>query len=149
MVYSFLDTVCTLTGPGGVISLGAGAANAEEGIDIEFVEETDSMMIGADGQVVHNLHASKAGRARIHLLKQSPQNNVLSVMYNFQRSSSALWAQNLMVLTNPVSGDNYTCQGGAFGRFPGNSWKKESSKIEWEFNFSQVIATLGALLLPV
>jgi hypothetical protein len=149
MVYSFLDTVCTITGPGGTISLGAGNANAEEGISVEFLEETDSMQIGADGSVVHNLHATQAGKFRVRLLKQSPQNNALSILYNYQRQSSLFWAQNTIVLSNQVTGDNYSGLGAAFGRFPTNDYKKESSQLEWEFNCSKIIAVLGSLLVPV
>ena len=149
MVYSFLDTVCTITGPGGTVSLGAGNANAEEGISVEFTEETDTMQIGADGSVVHNLHASKAGRFMIHLLKQSPQNYLLTTLYNYQRSTSLFWAQNTLVLSNQVTGDVYTGVGAAFERFPRNTYSKESTQIEWGFNCSQIIATLGSLLQPI
>ena len=64
MVYSFEDVQATLNGPGGSISLGAGAGNAQEGISFEFLDDKDGMLIGADGSVVHSLRASKAARGR-------------------------------------------------------------------------------------
>jgi hypothetical protein len=144
--YSFLDVKATLSGVGGSISLGSGAGCAEEGLSIEYTEETDSMMIGADGKIVHSLHAAKAGRVMIRLLKTSSVNSLLTAMYNLQRTSSLFHGNNIMVITNIATGDIYTCQQVAFARFPNNSYAKEANVIEWEFNVGQIDPTLGANL---
>lgn len=143
--YSFLDVTATLTGPGGTISLGSGAANAEEGISIEFDEETDTMQKGADGSVVHSLHAVKSGKVIVRILKTSPVNSQLTQLYNYQRSSSLFHGKNTVAVNNPVTGDNYTCQQVAFAKFPNNSWAKDSAMLEWEFNAAVIDPVLGSL----
>src|SRR5579872_1387252 len=145
--YSFLDVSASIIGPGGSISLGHGAGNAEEAISVEFTEETDTMLVGADGNVAHSLHASKAGRVIVRLLKTSPTNSLLTTMYNFQRTNSILHGQNVLVITNLATGDVYTCQAVAFARYPQNVYGKESNTIEWEFNAGRIDPTLGANLL--
>lgn len=143
--YSFLDVAATLTGPGGTISLGAGSANAEEGISIEFDEETGTMQKGADGSIVHSLHAVKSGRVTVRLLKTSPTNSLLSSLYNFQRTSSLFFGKNVIVVSNPVTGDVYTCQQCGFAKHPANTWAKDSNMIEWDFNAGVIDPILGSL----
>ena len=63
-VYSFMDVVATLTGPGGSIDLGYGAAVAEEGISIAQTEDRNMMMIGADGEGMHTLRAGKSAQVK-------------------------------------------------------------------------------------
>lgn len=145
--YSFLDVKATIVGPGGSISLGSGAANAEEGISIEFTEETNTMLIGADGSVAHSLHASKAGRIIVRLIKTSQVNALLTEMYNFQRTSSLLHGQNTLVITNIATGDVYTCQQVAFARYPTNTYGKEANVFEWEFEAGKIDPTIGANLI--
>jgi hypothetical protein len=144
--YAFTDVQATLQGPGGTIALGSGAGAAEEGISIEAVEETDTMHIGADGKVAHSLHASRAAKVIVRLLKTSPVNNLLQTMYNFQRTSSSLWGQSTLLISNLAFGDVYTCQGVAFTRLPRNNYSKEAGAIEWEFNVSQMDPNLGTLI---
>lgn len=146
MTYSFLDNVATLSGPGGVISLGSGAANAEEGISIEAIQETDHLEIGADGSGVHSLNASRAAKITVRLLKTSPVNSQLMIMYNLQRSSSLFWAQNVLNVGNPVLGDQYVATGVAFVRNPNNQYAKEATHLDWEFNATQADAVLGTLV---
>src|ERR1700690_3265850 len=105
--YSFLDVQATITGPGGAFALGSGSANAKEGITVEFIEDKDNMIIGADGSAMHSLIASKGGTATIRLLKTSPVNSQLQQLYAYQQTSSAFWGQNLIRLTNAVTGDEY------------------------------------------
>lgn len=143
--YSFLDTYATISGPGGsAIALGHGAGVAEEGITIEFSEDNDTMQIGADGKYAHSLHASKAGIITVRLLKTSPTNALLSALYNVQKTSSTLSGKNIIVLTNVASGDNYTCQGCAFTKHPGNSFAKVAGMIDWVFNSGHIDPLLGA-----
>ena len=147
--YSALDVQATLSGPGGVVPLGMGsrAGNAEEGISIEFTEDKDRMVIGADGSVMHSLNASNAGRILVRLLKTSPVNAVIAQMYAFQKASSLNWGQNLFVLTNLVTGDDYTCTSVAFEKFPRNDFGKEAGMLEYGFLAGQIDVVLGSGIL--
>jgi hypothetical protein len=64
-------------------------------------------------------------------------------MYNLQTINSLLHAQNILVVSNLISQDIYTCRGVAFSRFPTNAYAKEAGTIEWEFNASQIDPALG------
>jgi hypothetical protein len=142
-VYSFLDVQAAITGPGGSFPIGAGSANAEEGISIEYVEDKDRMLIGADGSAMHSLNASRAGKALIRLLKTSPVNSLLAGLYNFQTTSSLFHGKNTISVKNPISGDSYNLQGAAFTKFPRNDYAKEAGMLEWDFNVSDVDVFLG------
>lgn len=143
MVYSFVDVAATINGPGGSIALGAGAANAKEGISIEFVEDKNVMLIGADGSGVHSLRASKGARVRVRLLKTSPVNSQLNSMYNYQISSTLFWGQNSLTVSNPATGDNYPCTGVAFKKFPMITWAEDANMNEWEFDAINADPILG------
>jgi|AraplaCL_Cvi_mCL_1032061.scaffolds.fasta_scaffold00438_43 hypothetical protein len=132
--YSFQDFALTLTGPGGSITLGDGAGDAKEGVTFEFVENANTMVIGADGTVMHSLNPGKGGKATVRLLKTSPTNGKLSAMYNFQRTSSANWAQNVLAGSDIVRGEQYSCQQVAFSKFPNNTFAMEAGTIEWVFD---------------
>ncbi|CAK8737758.1 hypothetical protein SODG_001487 [Sodalis praecaptivus] len=67
--YSFMDVSASMTGPTGVIDLGYGSANAEEGIVVAMTEAKNTMTLGADGEGMHSLHAGKSGTITINLLK--------------------------------------------------------------------------------
>ena len=149
MVYSFLDVQATITGPGGSFSIGSGAGNAKEGISIEYTEDKDRMIIGADGSAMHSLIASRGGKVLLRLLKTSPTNELLEQMYNFQTSSSALHGQNVIRVTNVVSGDDYTLTECAFSKFPRNDYAEEAGMLEWDFNCGHVNVILGNTLLGV
>lgn len=142
--YSFQTVFATLAGPGGNINLAAGAGAAEEGVSTELVEETDSMKIGAGGEVSHSLHAARAGKITVRLLKTSPTNQLLMNMYNLQRDSPKTWANSTLVITNIAVGDSISCSGVAFEKTPPNNWAKEAGTLEWVFNCSQMEQTLGS-----
>lgn len=146
LVYSFKDVRATLIGPGGTVPLGNDAGIAEEGITVDPNEEIDGMRIGADGSGAHSLRANKAGKITIRILKTSPTNALLQTMLNFQRISSLNWAQNVLVITNIATGDNYTCTGVAFLRQPPNTFAKDAGMIDWEFNATVVDPNLGTVL---
>jgi hypothetical protein len=131
--YSFLDTAATLAGPGGTVSLGAGAAVAEEGITIGLIEETDELKVGADGSPMHSLNAAKSYKFTVRLLKTSPTNSVLSAMYALQRTSAATWGVNSLSLLNSTLGDSYTLKSVAFAKFPENTYAKNAAMLDWEF----------------
>jgi hypothetical protein len=142
-VYSFLNVNCTMAGPTGVVNLGAGAASAEEGITIESVEDKNVMTVGADGKGQHSLVASDAAKITVRLLKTSPQNKVLMLMYNAQSASSALWGSNVFTITDPVRGDYMVAQKAAFKKRPTVTYAKEGGMMEWEFDAIAVTALLG------
>lgn len=143
LTYSFLDVHGTFTGPGGFASIGSGSGIAEEGISIEMSEETDSMLIGADGSVAHSLHASRAGKITLRVLKTSPLNALLMQIYNFQRESSLNFGQNVIAVANVVTGDAYVGTQAAFTRLPNNAFAKTAGTIDWEFNCGRIDVTLG------
>lgn len=142
--YSFLDVQAALVGPGGSIQLGAGSANAEEGITIEPVSEMNKMTIGSDGTPMHSLSADKSGRIVMRYLKTSPTNQKLTAMMNFQRTSSTNHGQNTLTITNIVSGDVYTCQAVAFAHVPNNTYAKDANMIEWNFDAGIIDPSLGS-----
>lgn len=143
-VYSFLDTNCAITGPGGSFTIGGqGAGNAEEGITVTMNEDKNTMTIGADGTPMHSLHAGQAGRMSVRLLKTSPVNAQLSALYAVQTVSSALHGQNTITLKNAVTGDSITGIFCAFKKFPDNSYAKEAGMMDWEFDVGQLVSSLG------
>lgn len=143
MVYSFLNVNATLAGPGGVINLAAGAAVAEEGITIEASEDKNVMTIGADGQGQHSLIASDAATFTVRLLKTSPINAALMVMYDLQSASSALWGQNVLTVTDSGRGDLTTLQACAFKKKPVLTYAKEGGFMEWTFDVIKANTVLG------
>lgn len=132
--YSFLNTIAVLTGPGGAgVSIGAGAGVDEEGITCEPVEDVNTMYVGADGEIMHSLNASKGGRFTVRLLKTSPMNAILSALLAFQRSASGNWGQNTIIVTDVARGDVNTLSTAAFGRQPVITYSKNPRMNEWTF----------------
>lgn len=144
MTYSFLNFNCTIAGPGGVLNLGAGAASAEEGITIEPVEDKNVMTIGADGQGQHSLVASDAKTITVRLLKTSPLNAALMLMYNLQSASSALWGKNIITATDSARGDYTVAQFAAFKKAPVLTYAKEAGLNEWVFDAITGNSILGS-----
>ena len=144
MVYSFLNVSCTIAGPGGILNLGAGAAVAEEGISIEPVEDKNAMFIGADGKGQHSLIASDAAVTTIRLLKTSPLNQALAIMFDFQSSSSALWGQNVITVVDSARGDFSIIQSCAFKKKPTITYDKEGKMMEWTFDGISANSVLGS-----
>lgn len=141
--YSFLDINAAMTGPGGSINLGAGAAVAEEGITIEAVEDKSIMTIGADGNGMHSLVASEASTVTVRLLKTSPVNNQLMEMYKVDTSSSANHGRNTITVRNSATGDNITLQQVAFKKRPSITYAKEAGINEWTFDAIKTSTVLG------
>lgn len=144
MVYSFLNVVATIAGPGGVINLGAGAANSEEGIVIEAIEDKNVMTIGADGNGQHSLVASDACKVTVKLLKTSPTNAALMDMYDLQSASSALWGQNVITIVDSARGDLTAVQSAAFNKKPTLTYAKEAGMNEWVFDAIKANTVLGS-----
>lgn len=143
MVYSFLDVLAAIAGPGIAANLGAGAAVAEEGITITPVENKNVMQIGADGRGQHSLVASDARTVTVRVLKTSPVNALLMAAYQFQSTSSSFWGRNVMTVTNPQTGDVTTIQAAAFQKVPELTYAKEAGFNEWVFDAIKVDTILG------
>lgn len=142
--YSFLNVNVTMVGPGGVINLGAGAANAKTGISVEAAEDIGHMDVGADGVVQHSLHANQSGTCSVRLQKTSPINAQLQTMYNFQTSSSANYGQNTISLNNPATGDKVILQNVGFKRAVALTYAEDAGMNEWQFNVGSITRILGA-----
>ncbi|NPC29542.1 DUF3277 family protein [Escherichia coli] len=141
--YSFLDVTASLIGPTGVIDLGQGSANSEEGITQTMGGNKNTMTIGADGEVMHSLHADKSGTITVNLLKTSPTNKKLSLAYNAQSQSSATWGNNVIVIRNKVSGDIITARSVAFQKQPDNANAKTGNTMPWVFDCGKIDQVLG------
>jgi hypothetical protein len=78
------------------------------------------------------------------LLKTSPVNSQLSQMYNFQKTSSANWGQNILKISNTASGD--VIDGGlcAFVKHADLTYAVEGGIVEWEFDAIELDELLGA-----
>lgn len=143
MVYSFLNVNASIAGPGGFLNLAAGAAAAEEGISIEPVEDKNIMTIGADGRGQHSLVASDACTVTVRLLKTSPLNAALMIMYDLQSASSALWGINVFTVVDSGRGDITTIQNAAFKKKPVLNYAKEAGVMEWVFDGIKASSILG------
>ncbi|EHK7194812.1 MULTISPECIES: DUF3277 family protein [Enterobacter cloacae complex] len=141
--YSFLDVTASLTGPTGVIDLGQGSANSEEGITQTMGGNKNTMTIGADGEVMHSLHADKSGTITVTLLKTSPVNKKLSLAYNAQSQSSDTWGNNVIVIRNTASGDISTARSCAFQKQPDFNNAKEGGTVAWVFDCGKIDQLLG------
>lgn len=141
--YSFMDVSASLTGPTGIIDLGYGSANSQEGITVTMAEAKNTMMVGADGEVMHSLHAGKSGTITVTLLKTSPVNQKLSLMYNAQTLSSALWGNNVIVVRNSASGDISTARSVAFQKQPDHANAQTGTTVAWVFDCGKIDQILG------
>ena len=144
MVYSFLNVVATIAGPGGILNLAAGAAVAEEGITIEATEDKNVMTIGADGKGQHSLVASDAASVTVRLLKTSPLNAALMIMFDLQSASSSLWGQNVFTIVDTGRNDVTVLQSAAFKKKPTITYAKEGGMMEWTFDAISANSILGA-----
>ncbi|MER0200191.1 DUF3277 family protein [Klebsiella quasipneumoniae] len=141
--YSFLDISASLAGPTGAIELGAGSANSQEGIVVAMTEAKNTMTIGADGEGMHSLHGGKSGTITVTLLKTSPVNKKLSLMYNAQSQSSSTWGNNVIVVRNKASGDIATARGVAFQKQPDWNNPKVAGTVAWVFDCIKIDELLG------
>lgn len=144
MVYSFLNVNASIAGPGGILNLAAGAAAAEEGITIEPVEDKNQMTIGADGKGQHSLIASDACTLTVRLLKTSPVNAQLMIMYDLQSASSSLWGQNVFTIVDSGRNDYTVIQAAAFKKKPTITYAKEGGMMEWTFDGISANSILGS-----
>lgn len=141
--YSFQNINGSIAGPGGFANVASGSAAAEEGITIEMVEDKNTMTIGADGSGQHSLIASNACHVTVRLLKTSPINAVLELMYNIQAASAALWGINVMTFVDTARGDLILIQDAAFKKQPNVVYAKEGGLMEWSFDAISNVTVLG------
>lgn len=141
--YSFLDNVATIVGPGGSINLAGNAGNSEEGITITANEDKNIMTIGADGSGMHSLVASEASVVTVNLLKTSPVNAQLQVMYNLQTRLSAAHGLNVITIRNVATGDFINLTQVAFKRRPDVNYAKEGGIMTWTFDAINTVQVLG------
>lgn len=144
MVYSFLNVVATIIGPGGVVNLAAGASVAEEGITIEAATDKNVMTIGADGKGQHSLVADDSATVTVRLLKTSPTNAALMIMYDLQSASSSLWGQNIISVADTGRLDATVVQACAFKKKPTITYAKEAGMMEWVWDGISANSILGA-----
>lgn len=141
--YSFTDVAATLVGPTGIVDLGYGAAVAEEGITIEPAGDKNTMLIGADGEGMHSLHADKSGTITVRLLKTSPTNLKLQAMFNAQTLNGALHGQNVITVRQKTAGDITVARSCAFKRKPNLAYAKDGDIVEWGFDCIKIDTQLG------
>ena len=147
--YSFADVHGLIAGPFCSILLGNDSGSSEEGISVESLDERTKMTIGADGSGMHSLIQNRAARIIARFLKTSPQNAALQLALNAQSSSSLFWGQNVINVSNPVTGDALVAVGCAFGKQPGNLWAKDANIIEWEFYAIRATQTMGGMIISL
>src|ERR1700753_799351 len=116
--YIFLNVVCSITGPNGNATIGAGSGAAEEGITVEPTGDQGTLTLGADGSGMYSLHGDRSGRFLIRLLKISPTNAILGAMFEADRSNSAFFGQNVVLLSDIARGDTISGRGCALIRAP-------------------------------
>ncbi|MEQ1966247.1 phage protein [Xenorhabdus nematophila] len=141
--YSFMDVSASIAGVGGIIDLGNGAAVSEEGITVAMAEAKNTMTLSADGEVMHSLSAGKSGTITVTLLKTSPANAKLMLMYNAQQFSSATWGNNGILIRNKVSGDTTAARSVAFQKIPDISNAKVGNTVSWVFDCGKIDTILG------
>jgi hypothetical protein len=141
--YSFKDVTAAYTGPGGSFQLAFGAGAAEEGISFEMMEDKNQMTVGADGSVMHSLHAGKAGTITARLLKTSPINALLMACYDFQTTASTLWGTGIIVIRQVAASDIATARQCAFKRAPNMTYAKDGGTVEWSWDAGKIDRILG------
>lgn len=142
--YSFQDILCSITGPNGTVSLGAGSAAADGGISITMTEDKSTMTIGADGAVMHSLHAGKGANVTVRLLKTSPTNQLLSTMYALDTSASGVYGFNTISVRDLQLNDVVVCQQCAFAKFADVTYAREGGEMVWTFHSGITDFILGS-----
>jgi hypothetical protein len=141
--YAFADTMAAIAGPSGAFDFGFGSGNAEGGITVEMVEDKNTMVIGADGFVQHNLHSGQGGTITVRLLKTSPTNAQFSKMYAVDTSTAMTHGRNTITIQDLARGDKITAQFCAFSRLPSITYAKEGGEQAWAFHCGRIDMLLG------
>lgn len=141
--YAFQDNMCSISGPNGAFSMGAGAGDAEGGISVVMTEDKSTMTIGADGVVMHSLHAGKSATVTVRLLKTSPTNALLSTMYAADCANSQNFGNNTISIRDMARNDVIVCQQCAWAKFADVTYAKEGGEMTWTFHAGIVDFILG------
>jgi hypothetical protein len=143
-----MDNMCSISGPNGSFSLGYGSCNAEGGISVVMVEDKNTMTIGADGCVMHSLHAGKGATITVRLLKTSPTNAQLSQMYGRDTQNSGQHGLNTISIRDMARNDVITAQLCAFKKFADVTYAKDGGEMVWTFDAGVVDFYLGSNTEP-
>lgn len=141
-VYSFADVNAAINGPGGNFLL-TDSGIAEEGIGISMDGDKVTTVTGASGDIMHSVHKGQTGTFTIRVHKTDPKNKILGELMNYQNQSSAFAGQNLLTLSNVVSGDGFTVSQAAFVKWPDMTWANDANIQEWVLR-GKVNGTFGA-----
>ena len=131
--YSFLSVTATFTGMTGFVDLSFGASIAKEGITVTPGGSRNTMLPGADGEVMHSLKADKT----------SPANKKLMAMFNAQQISASAWGNNVIMIQQRDSNDTITCRSVAFTNMPTITFAEEGGLMEWVFDCGKIDGILG------
>ncbi len=132
--YSFENVTAAISGPAGSFSIGSDAGSAEEGISYRMTGDKTTTTEGADGEIMHSLHAGQTGEITVRLLKTSPVNSQFSQLYATEKGQSGLWGQDTITVQDIVRGDLITGIRMAFIKFPDGGFSKEGPTTqEWAF----------------
>lgn len=143
-VYSLLDVVAAIVGPGGAVSLGNGAGiSGDEGISVTATGDRNTMQMSADGQGQHSLTGDRSGTISVTLLKTSTSNALLMAMYNFQTSGAAYHGQNTISIVDKNRGDLCSASQVAFKKAPDMTFKGTADMVTWEFDAVRIDYAYG------
>lgn len=143
--YSFMNVDATLTAPGVSIDLGYGSAVSGAGLEFTPNADKNSMVIGADGEGMHSLHADKSGTLTVRLLEVSPKNELLQKLYNAQSLSSSAWGANVISVRNRGNDLIAVFRGCAFKRQAARTFAADGQEaVEWAFDCIKVDVDQGA-----
>lgn len=102
------------------------------------------MTIGADGCVMHSLHAGKGSNVTVRLLKTSPTNQVLSQMYARDTASTGVYGFNTISVRDLQLNDVIVMQQCAFAKFADITYAKEGGEMVWTFHAGVTDFVLGS-----
>jgi hypothetical protein len=142
--YGFANVMAAIAGPNGNFDFGFGSGNSEGGISVVYVEDKNTMTIGADGSVMHSLHSGKAAIVTVRLLKTSPTNSQFETMYNLDVAGGIGHGQNTITVRDMARGDIVTCQQVAFAKFADVTYAKDGGEMVWTFHSGVTDSDLGA-----
>ena len=125
--YSFQDVTATIVGSG-IVNFGYGSNSAKEGISVTQNEP---------------LKSNKSGTVTIRLMRTSPQNAQLQLMYNAQTLSSSLHGNNVITIRDKGNSEICVCRGCAFQKVADRNYGEEAGIQEWVFDCIKIDYVTG------
>lgn len=141
--YSFFEVTATLTSVAGIIDLGYGAGNADEGISISMNGAKNVQTTGADGSVMNSLRCENTGTVTVRLLNISNRNAALRRLYNTERISSTAWGADIITITNRANNETTVCRACAFKQAPSIEYGTGGQIVTWVFDAGFVDTVTG------